>query len=192
MAWRPSKTLLRRLAAITAVTRRNVDQRRALRERAEAARIIRRAALSQGIDPLAIRGLAAIAYMPNQLAALGITPQQDQADTEFIARDPVLVSHRGWAERIADRMPRFASEPPRGREASLDDWYAWALARQRSPADLAVSRGAEISRQAAPGRGTKWKRRIPGKLLDQALRRMRDAERRPFGFALFARASRAL
>jgi hypothetical protein len=150
-------------------------------------RAIRLAALRAKIDPRQIRGLESLAYTQSELARLGDTPATRRADARFIAQDAELASRRTWEAKIADRVPRFGREPPHGRSVSLDDWYAWALAQQRPHPELTGTGRAAALVQVSKGRGTRWKRRVSFKTLQQALERMRDG---PSGrFALFAQRS---
>jgi hypothetical protein len=185
---RRSNAIRRRLAAIAAATRARVRHREGLRDRAKTARAIRLAALRAKIDPRQIRGLERLAYTQSELARLGDTPATRCADARFIAQDAELASRQTWEAKIADRVPRFGREPPHGRSVSLDDWYAWALAQQRSHPEHIRTGRATATVQASKGQGTRWKRRLPFKTLRQALERMRDG---PSGrFALFAQRSR--
>lgn len=182
---RRNSAILRRLAAITVATRRRVGHRRSLRERARGARVIHLAARRAAIDPAQIRGLARIAWTPRGLAELGLTPENERSDADFIRHDPVLAAQRDWPQRVAHLVPRFVRMPPHGRDASLDDWYAWALARQRPAAGFGAPRRAA---RASAGSGNRWKKRAPLALLDGALQRLRGRVSAT-GFMAFARAS---
>lgn len=193
MASPRTNSLYRRLAAITEATRAKVRHRQTLRDRAAAARTIRLAALTAKIDLAQICGLDRLAYTHNELVRLGGTPATERADAEFIAHDPELAACRDWASRVADRIPRFFRGPPHGRDASLDDWYAWALAQQRRQADPVHFRRQRAVVRLSERSGHRWRRRATHKTLKAALDRLRDEARGGLvsRFAAWARASRS-
>ena len=177
MASLSHKALFRRLAAITAITRRKVDHRQELRDRAAGARLIRLTAYRAGIDLQHIRGIERLAYMPRQLAERGLTPELDRADAEFIAHDPQLAQCRSWAAQVAHRMPNFYRRPPHGRDARLDDWYAWALAQQRRQADPVHFRREKPVVRLSEYSGHRWRKRATRKTRDAALDRLHRERR---------------
>jgi hypothetical protein len=182
----------RRLDRVTEATRAKVRHRQGLRERAMAARTIRIAALTAKIDPGQIGGLERLAYSHSALARLGETPEVERADAEFIAHEPELARRESWAVRVADRIPRFARTPPHGRDSSLDDWFAWALAQQRRLADPVSFRRERAPVRLSERSGHRWRRRATHKTLLAALDRMHREARGGLvsRFAIWARALR--
>jgi len=125
--------LAHRLAVLTRAARRNVSHRETLRGYVEACAVVRAALAEAGIPPAGISCLRLGNEAAPELAALGDTPQLQQADAAFAAADPGLATQDGFAARAADLAPRFAGRPPPDPGASLLDWYAWSLAfRPRS------------------------------------------------------------
>ncbi|HXP04028.1 MAG TPA: hypothetical protein VN808_07890 [Stellaceae bacterium] len=188
----PSASLRRRLDRVTGATRAKVRHRQGLRDHAMAARAIRIAALTAKIDPGQIRGLERLAYSHSALARLGETPETERANAEFIAHDPELARRESWAVRVADCIPRFARTPPHGRDSSLDDWYAWALAQQRRQVDPVPFRRERAPVRLSERSGHRWRRRATRKTLHAALDRLNREARSGLvsRFAIWARTLR--
>ena len=119
----------RRLAILTAVSRKTIARRQELRERAAAWDVIRPALAAAKIDPARIERLWPLTTAAKALADLADSPVLRSADAAFIAQDPVLVSRRPYAANIAERVARIRGQPPPQPDAALFDWYAWALAQ---------------------------------------------------------------
>src|SRR5256885_2169364 len=58
------------------------------------------------------------------------TPELQRSDAAFIAQDPKLAGRQSLAVQVAERVGRFAGQPPPDRWTSMSpfDWYAWSLA----------------------------------------------------------------
>ncbi|HVH78244.1 MAG TPA: hypothetical protein VM782_02540 [Stellaceae bacterium] len=186
------KAIHRRLDAIAEITARKVGHRERLRDRARAARTIRLAALRAGIDPARIRDLDNIAYTHDRLTRLGLTLEIARADTEFIAHDRQRVSRSNWAASVARRIPEFFRRPPHGRDASLDDWYAWALAQQRRRADPVHFRRDKPVVAHGEFSGHRWKKRLKRRTLNAALDRLNRERRNGGAVSRFATWLRSL
>jgi hypothetical protein len=119
----------RRLAVLTALSRKKVARRQDLRERAAAWDIMRPAMAAARVDPAPLKHLWTVTTAAKELAGLGDSPALRRADAEFIARDPLLSSREPYGAGVAERVPRFRGRPPPSPAAALFDWYAWALAR---------------------------------------------------------------
>jgi hypothetical protein len=118
----------RRLAALTAMARREVRHRESLRDKATAAAAIRAVLAACGIDGGQAPGVRYFADAERQLVRLGDTAEMRRADAEFIALDPELAGRKSLAAQAAERAPRFAGQPPPDPGAAPFDWYAGALA----------------------------------------------------------------
>jgi hypothetical protein len=129
MASSRSPRIGRRLAILTAATRKKIARRQELRERAAAWDVIRPALEAARIDQAGVTRLWPVSTAAKALAGLGDSPVLRSADAAFIAQDPVLASRRPYAADIAERVPRFRGQPPPRPDAALFDWYAWALAQ---------------------------------------------------------------
>jgi hypothetical protein len=119
----------RRLAVLTAVSRRNVARRQDLRERAALWDAVRPALTAIKTDPELLKRLWPVTTAAKALTGLGDSPALYRADAEFIARDAVLASRKPYGAGIAERVPGFRGRPPPVPNAAANDWYAWALAQ---------------------------------------------------------------
>ena len=129
MASLNSPALRRRLDALIEAVRRRVEHRQNMREKAEAAVIIRAALAAAGIDPAQNSGMREFGYAERVVAEWPDTPELQRSDAAFIAQDPKLASRVGLAAKVAERTGRFAGQPPSEPwRMSPFDWYAWSLA----------------------------------------------------------------
>lgn len=119
----------RRIAILTAATRKEIARRQELRERAALWDAVRPALVAARIDPASLERLWPVATAAKTLVDLGDSPAARRADAAFIAQDPVLASRQPYDAGLADRVPRFRGQPPPRPDAAPFDWYAWALAQ---------------------------------------------------------------
>ena len=120
--------IARRLQALTERARAAVRLREAVRNKARALASIRAALADTGVDPADNAGLHYYAGAQSRLAELADTPARQQADTVFIAADPILAARPSPAAEAAFRALHFLDGPPDDDEGSPFDWYAWSLA----------------------------------------------------------------
>jgi hypothetical protein len=125
-----SPALRRRLDALTDAVRERIERRQRMREYAAAAATLRAALTAAGIDPVQNSGLREFGYAERVVAEWPDTPELQRSDAAFIAQDPKLAGRQSLAVKVAERVGRFAGQPPLDRWTSMSpfDWYAWSLA----------------------------------------------------------------
>jgi len=112
VAWLNNPALRRRLDAVTGVVRRRVEHRERMRDYAKAAASIRAALSAAGLDPAQNIGLREFGYAERVVAEWPDTPELQQSDAAFIAQDPKLAARHSLAAEVAERVGRFAGQPP--------------------------------------------------------------------------------
>jgi hypothetical protein len=131
-----SASLRRRLDALTEILRRRVEHRQRMREYATAAASIRAALAEADIDPAENSGFRHFVHGESEVARWPDTSELQRADAAFSAQDSKLASRRRLVDEVAERIARFAGQPPPHPGAAPFDWYAWALAaRSGEPSD---------------------------------------------------------
>src|SRR5437763_3353419 len=124
-----SPALRRRLDALTDAVRERIERRQRMCEYAAAAATLRAALTAAGIDPAQNSGLREFGYAERVVAEWPDTPELQRSDAAFIAQDPKLAGRQSLAVKVAERVGRFAGQPPPDRWTSMSpfDWYAWSL-----------------------------------------------------------------
>lgn len=122
----------RRIAVLTAATRKKIARRQELRERAALWDAVRPALVAARIDPASLDHLWPVATAAKALADLGDSPASRGADAGFIAQDPVLAAREPYAAGLAERALSFRGQPPPRPDAAPFEWYAWALAQPKA------------------------------------------------------------
>jgi len=133
-----SPALRRRLDALTDAVRERIERRQRMREYAAAAATLRAALTAAGIDPVQNSGLREFGYAERVVTEWPDTPELQRSDAAFIAQDPKFAGRQSLAVKVAERVGRFAGQPPPDRWTSMSpfDWYAWSLAaRPGTPGD---------------------------------------------------------
>jgi hypothetical protein len=154
-----SPALRRRLDALTDAVRERIERRQRMREYAAAAATLRAALTAAGIDPAQNSGLREFGYAERVVAEWPDTPELQRSDAAFIAQDPKLAGRQSLAVKVAERVGRFAGQPPlTGGQACRPSTGtpgrsppAWGKLRTRNDGAAAA-----LYPLSAPGGGEGW------------------------------------